>query len=326
MPGAGRRKNERGPVVFLMGPTGAGKTALAMDAVSRLPMEIINVDSALVYRGLEIGAACPTKEELAKAPHRLLGFRDPSEPYSAADFRTDALAEIEDIQRRGKVPLLVGGTMLYFKALLEGLVELPLIDPTIREAIEADAQRKGWPALHAELAEGDPEAAAAVHPNHSQRICRALEVLRGTGKPISTWQLEQGEVDLPYRILQIAIGPEDRAVLHRRIDQRLEQMFAAGFIDEVKKLHRRGDLHGNLPAIRAVGYRQVWDYLDGEFDEADMRSRALYATRQLAKRQYTWLRKWPDLHWIVWNDDKISLLPEVLALLADVDFQVDGLY
>ena len=314
------------PAIFLMGPTASGKTRLAFELCDRLNAEIISVDSALVYRGLDIGSAKPTAEELARYPHALVDIRDPADPYTAADFRRDALAAMADITARGKLPLLVGGTMLYFKALLEGLAELPPIDPAIREATEADAQRKGWPALHAELAEGDPEAAAAIHPNHSQRICRALEVLRGTGKPISDWRAEQGEAELPYRIVQIAIGPEDRTVLHRRIEQRLAQMFAAGFIDEVKKLHRRGDLHGNLPAIRAVGYRQVWDYLEGELDEAEMRSRALFATRQLAKRQYTWLRKWQDLHWIVWNDDKISLLPDVLALLADVDFQVDGLY
>lgn len=308
MPGAGRRKNERGPVVFLMGPTGAGKTALAMDAVSRLPMEIINVDSALVYRGLEIGAACPTKEELAKAPHRLLGFRDPSEPYSAADFRTDALAEIEDIQRRGKVPLLVGGTMLYFKALADGLAPMPPADPAVRAEIAALAEREGWPAVHAALARVDPASAGRLKPGDRQRLQRALEVYRLTGEPLSAFHarhetraeaLEQGFYrfsGLPSPVLSLAVAPP-REELHRRIEQRFHAMLRDGLLEEVERLFHRGDLHENLPAIKAVGYRQVWAYLDGQWDYPTMVEKGIIATRQLAKRQLTWLRKWPGLQW-----------------------------
>lgn len=314
------------PAIFLMGPTASGKTRLAFELCDHLNAEIISVDSALVYRGLDIGSAKPSPEELGRYPHRLVDIRDPADPYTAADFRRDALEAMAEISARGKIPLLVGGTMLYFKALLDGLVELPDIDPAIRVAIEAEAEQSGWPALHEELAQGDPETAAAIHPNHSQRICRALEVLRGTGRPISAWRAEQGEAALPYRTFQVAVAPEDRAALHQRIEQRLAQMFAGGFVEEVQKLHRRGDLDRNLPAIRAVGYRQVWEYLEGEVSETEMRERALAATRQLAKRQFTWLRKWPELNWILWKDAENSVLSEFLAMLADVDFPVDGLY
>ena len=314
------------PALFIMGPTAAGKTRLAFEICERCEAEIISVDSALVYRGLDIGSAKPSPAELARVPHHLVDIRDPSEVYSAADFRRDALAAMADISARGKLPLLVGGTMLYFKALLEGLAEMPEVAPEIRESIARDAESRGWPALHSELAECDPDVAAQIHPNHSQRISRALEVYRGTGVPMSQWRAEQTPKPLPYRILQVAVAPAERHQLHQRIEQRLEAMFAGGFIGEVQNLFDRGDLTRNLPAVRAVGYRQVWEYLEGEIDSQTLRERALAATRQLAKRQYTWLRKWPDLRWILWNDAQKSLMPELCAHLADADFPVHGLY
>lgn len=314
------------PALFLMGPTAAGKTRLAFEICERSNAEIISVDSALVYRGLNIGSAKPGADELACYPHHLVDIRDPAETYSAADFRRDALAAMAELTARGKLPLLVGGTMLYFKALLEGLAAAPAVEPGIREAIEREAQAKGWPALHQALQACDPALAAQIHPNHSQRISRALEVFRGTGVPMSQWRAEQAAAPLPYRVLQIAVAPAERSLLHQRIALRLEVMFAAGFIDEVRALHDRGDLSGNLPAIRAVGYRQVWEYLDGETDSQTLHDRALAATRQLAKRQYAWLRKWPDLRWILWNDAEKSLLPELCAHLADAEFPIHGLY
>lgn len=314
------------PALFLMGPTAAGKTRLAFEICERSNAEIVSVDSALVYRGLDIGSAKPTADELARYPHHLVNIRDPAEAYSAAEFRRDALSAMADITARGRMPLLVGGTMLYFKALLEGLAETPPVEPGIREAIAAEADVRGWPALHKELADCDPEVAAGIHPNHSQRIGRALEVFRSTGIPMSRWRAGQASAALPYRILQVAVAPSDRNLLHERIEQRLQAMFSAGMVDEVRALHQRDDLARNLPAIRAVGYRQVWEYLDGETDEQTMQERALVATRQLAKRQYTWLRKWPDLHWILWTNAEKSLIPELCAHLADADFPVHGLY
>lgn len=314
------------PALLLMGPTAAGKTRLAFEICEQSNAEIISVDSALVYRGLDIGSAKPTADELARYPHHLVNIRDPAESYSAAEFRRDALAAMADITARGRLPLLVGGTMLYFKALLEGLADTPEVDPAIREKIEGEAQAKGWPALHAELAACDPQVAAEIHPNHSQRIGRALEVFRSTGVPMSQWRALQSEASFPYRTLQVAVAPADRNLLHQRIEQRLQAMFAGGMLEEVRALHRRGDLARNLPAIRAVGYRQVWEYLSGETDEQTMRERALVATRQLAKRQYTWLRKWPDLHWILWTNAEKSLMPELCAHLADADFPIHGLY
>ncbi len=309
-----------------MGPTAAGKTRLAFDICERCDAEIVSVDSALVYRGLNIGSAKPTAAELARVPHHLIDIRDPSEVYSAADFRLDALAAMADITARGKLPLLVGGTMLYFKALIEGLADMPSVEPGVREAIEREAESKGWPALHGELQDCDPEVAAQIHPNHSQRIGRALEVFRSTGTPMSQWRAEQPDEPLPYKTLQIAVAPADRSQLHLRIEQRLEAMFAGGFVDEVRALYARGDLKRNLPAIRAVGYRQVWEHLEGESDTQTMRERALVATRQLAKRQYTWLRKWPDLRWILWTNAEKSLIPELCVHLADAEFPIHGLY
>jgi tRNA dimethylallyltransferase len=286
-------------VVTLMGPTASGKTGLAIELCEQLPCEIISVDSALVYRGMDIGSAKPDAEELARAPHRLIDIRDPAEPYSAAEFRQDVLKEIDDIVSRGRIPLLVGGTMLYFKALLEGMAEMPEADPQVRAGIESDAAKHGWPWVHAQLAEVDPDSAARIHPNHSQRIERALEVYRVSGKTMTDHhQQQQACVDLPYRFLQLAIAPKDRAVLHQRIEKRFQQMLELGFVDEVRALRARADMHCDLPSMRAVGYRQVWDFLDGKLEEAQMLERGIIATRQLAKRQFTWLRGWPDLHWI----------------------------
>lgn len=285
--------------IALMGPTAAGKTDLAIALHERMNADIISVDSALIYRGMDIGTAKPTAEELRRAPHRLIDICDPAEAYSAADFSRDARAAITEIVAAGRTPLLVGGTMLYFKALLEGLSPMPPSDPQIRAAIEAEAQARGWPALHAQLAEVDPVCAARLHPNHSQRISRALEVYRISGKPMSAWQTGEGDGLLEsYRWIQIAVAPQERTVLHQRIARRFDKMLELGFIEEVATLYRRGDLHEDMPSIRAVGYRQVWQYLAGECDKATMRERGIAATRQLAKRQLTWLRGWHGLSWV----------------------------
>ena len=291
------------PIIFLMGPTATGKTDLAIALREHFPVELISVDSALVYRGLDIGSAKPEPELLAKVPHRLIDIRDPAEAYSAADFAHDARREIQDITASGRIPLLVGGTMLYFKALLDGLADSPPADVGIRQEIEEEAAEKGWPFIHQQLALVDPEAAARLHPNHSQRIQRALEVYRATGKTLSDFQLEQkekgsvlGPIEENYQLTQIALIPEDRSVLHQRIEQRFSAMLEQGFEQEVRRLYQRGDLQPDLPAIRAVGYRQMWQYLSGEITYAEMVHQGVVATRQLAKRQLTWLRKWSDLH------------------------------
>ncbi|GAB3373167.1 tRNA (adenosine(37)-N6)-dimethylallyltransferase MiaA [Spongiibacter taiwanensis] len=286
------------PAIFLMGPTASGKTDLAIALTEVLPCELISVDSALVYRGLDIGSAKPDTKTLAAHPHALVDICDPGEAYSAASFRRDALIEMERIAAAGNIPLLVGGTMLYFKALMDGLADMPSADPQVREAIEALAAREGWPAVHAELALVDPESAGQIHPNHSQRLSRALEVFKVSGKTMSQLRAEQGQAELPYTVHQFAIAPAQRSVLHSRIALRLRQMFDNGFVDEVRGLMARGDLHADLPAIRAVGYRQVWQHLHGEFDLETAYERALIASRQLAKRQLTWLRGWEGLHWI----------------------------
>lgn len=287
------------PAIFLMGPTASGKTDLAMALADTFNAEIISVDSALIYRGMNIGTAKPTAAELVDYPHHLIDICDPLESYSAAEFREDALALMQEVTSRGRLPLLVGGTMQYFKTLLEGLADLPGADPAIRAQIEADAKAHGWPYVHAQLAEVDPASAARIHPNHSQRIERALEVYRITGKTMTILHEQQSEPQPPpYKLLQMAINPEDRAVLHQRIARRFEQMLEQGFIDEVKALRARGDLHPDLPSMRAVGYRQTWQYLEGSLDRAELVERGVVATRQLAKRQLTWLRNWPDLHWI----------------------------
>ncbi|HUX29999.1 MAG TPA: tRNA (adenosine(37)-N6)-dimethylallyltransferase MiaA [Thiobacillus sp.] len=281
------------PAVFLMGPTASGKTALAVSLAERFPLEIVSVDSALVYRGMDIGSAKPDAATLARAPHHLLDIRDPTEAYSAAAFCDDARRLMADIVARGKVPLLVGGTMLYFRALLRGLDDLPRADPALRKALEAKAKAHGWPALHAELAAVDPATAARLAPNDSQRIGRALEIFRLTGTPMSAL-LDRAQPELPYRVLQLALIPSDRAVLHQRIATRFDAMLAEGLVDEVEFLRRAYVLSPDLPAMRAVGYRQAWACLDGNIDMKALREQGIAATRQLAKRQLTWLRTWPD--------------------------------
>lgn len=276
-----------------MGPTASGKTALAVHLACRLPFELVSVDSALVYRDMNIGTAKPDAATLAHAPHALIDVRDPHEAYSAAAFRADALACMAEITARGRVPLLVGGTMLYFRALLQGLDDLPGAEPSVRAAIEDAARARGWPALHAELATVDPQTAARLAPNDAQRIGRALEIYRLSGRPMSA-QLARGDASLPYRVLQLALIPADRAVLHQRIAARFEAMLAEGLLDEVQRLRARYPLTPSLPSMRAVGYRQAWAHLDGEIDAAALREQGIAATRQLAKRQMTWLRSWPD--------------------------------
>jgi len=281
--------------ITLMGPTASGKTDLAIFLTEHFPVDIISVDSALVYRGLDIGSAKPSAEELAKAPHRLLDVVDPLEAYSAARFRKDALKEMAAITATGRIPLLVGGTMLYFRALLEGLSELPESDAITRKKLELQAKEMGWEKMHERLAEVDAEAAKRIHPNDPQRISRALEVYEMTGKSMSQLQKEKKAEPLAYEVLKLALIPSDRAVLHQRIEKRFGQMLEHGLIDEVKTLRSRGDLHEDLPAIRAVGYRQVWDYLCNRIDYTEMQERGVIATRQLAKRQLTWLRSEKDL-------------------------------
>lgn len=281
-----------------MGPTASGKTDLAIALSEALPCDLISVDSALVYRGLDIGSAKPDAETLRVHPHALIDIRAPTEIYSAADFRRDALADIETSLAKGRTPVLVGGTMMYFKALLEGLAEMPGADAEVRAEIEALAAKQGWPAVHAALAAVDPEMAAQIHPNHSQRLSRALEVYRVSGITMSQWRRQQAQTSLPFQPLQFAIAPDDRAELHRRIELRLKIMFDQGFVDEVRGLMARGDLHLDLPSMRAVGYRQVWQYLQGECDLEEAFERALIASRQLAKRQLTWLRSWPQVQWL----------------------------
>ena len=284
--------------IFLMGPTASGKTDLAIQLRQQLPVEVISVDSALIYRGMDIGTAKPSKAELALAPHRLIDICDPAESYSAANFRTDALREMQEISAQGKIPLLVGGTMLYYKALLEGLSPLPSADEKVRSEIEAKAALIGWGGLHQELSKIDPISAQRINPNDSQRINRALEVFYLTGKTLTELTAQKGEA-LPYNILQFAIAPEQREVLHLRIEQRFHKMIELGFQQEVEKLYRRPDLNENLPSIRCVGYRQMWEYLRGDYDHDEMIFRGICATRQLAKRQITWLRGWTSpIQWL----------------------------
>mgnify|MGYP001739235389 FL=1 len=284
--------------IFLMGPTASGKTDLAIQLRQQLPVEVISVDSALIYRGMDIGTAKPSKAELALAPHRLIDICDPAESYSAANFRTDALREMQEISAQGKIPLLVGGTMLYYKALLEGLSPLPSANEKVRSEIEAKAALIGWGGLHQELSKIDPISAQRINPNDSQRINRALEVFYLTGKTLTELTAQKGEA-LPYDILQFAIAPEQREVLHLRIEQRFHKMIELGFQQEVEKLYRRPDLNENLPSIRCVGYRQMWEYLRGDYDHDEMVFRGICATRQLAKRQITWLRGWTSpIQWL----------------------------
>lgn len=314
------------PAIFLMGPTAAGKTDLAIELTKVLPCELISVDSALVYRGMDIGTAKPSKELLAEFPHRLIDIIDPVQSYSAAEFRADALAAMADITERGNIPLLVGGTMLYFKALQEGLADMPPADASVRAQLEAEAAALGWQGLHDQLAEVDPVSAARIHPNDPQRLVRALEVYRVSGLSMTAHREQQtaqstdaaasGRHQLPYTVANLAIAPADRHVLHDRIAQRFVHMLEQGFVDEVLTLRARGDLHAGLSSMRAVGYRQVWDHLDGKLTWDQMQERGVIATRQLAKRQFTWLRSWADLQWL----DSLACdnLPRALKYMASV--------
>ena len=303
------------PLVCLMGPTASGKTDLAMYLYDQFPCELVSVDSVLVYRGMDIGSAKPDAQTLQRYPHHLIDMLDPAEPYSAARFRDDALALIEDITARGRVPLLVGGTMLYFKALAGGLASMPSADPVVRARIEAMALEQGWPAVHAALAQVDPASAERIHPNDPQRISRAYEVFLGSGITLTQWHERQhaekaadqtpGSGVLPYTVRYLAVAPRERSVLHERIAERFSLMLQQGLISEVEALHARGDLDVSMPSIRAVGYRQVWDYLEGRLDYEQMRERGIIATRQLAKRQFTWLRGWNEpIEWLDSLDPK----------------------
>ena len=283
-------------VVAIMGPTASGKTAAALAIAQQLPCEIISVDSALIYRGMDIGTAKPSADELAAVPHHLIDIRDPSEAYSVMQFREDALRLIRDIQARGKLPLLVGGTMLYFKGLRDGLDELPQADLALRAQLDMEALRHGTPALHARLKELDPVTADRLQPNDAQRVQRALEIIALTGKPMSALLSRSQSAPLPFDLVSFALEPSDRAVLHERIARRFDQMLNSqpGLLDEVRALKARPDLHPGLPSMRCVGYRQAWEYLDGQITAAELREKGIAATRQLAKRQLTWLRSMKD--------------------------------
>lgn len=284
--------------VAIMGPTASGKTAAALAIAQRMPVEIISVDSALVYREMDIGTAKPTADELASVPHHLIDIIDPLESYSVVQFRDDAIRLVDEIQARGKLPLLVGGTMMYFKGLVDGLDDLPTADAAVRARIDEEAARIGWPGMHAKLRELDPPTADRLAPNDAQRINRALEIIELSGKPMSELLARREKTALPFDLVSFALEPSDRAVLHGRIAQRFDQMLGsrddAGIVAEVARLRARGDLHLGLPSMRCVGYRQSWEYLDGLYDRATLRENGIVATRQLAKRQLTWLRSMPE--------------------------------
>lgn len=317
------------PVIFLMGPTASGKTDLAIALSQQHPVDIISVDSALIYRGMDIGTAKPTADELAIAPHALIDICDPAETYSAADFCRDAQQLITRSHQTNRIPVLVGGTMMYFNALLKGLADMPATDEAMRSMLESEAQEKGWPALHRELSAVDPESAAAIHPNHSQRIARALAVYRLSGKTMTAFRIEQQQQlsDKPsfteqYQVMQYALIPTERSVLHQRIQRRFMLMLDRGFEDEVRCLYQQGTLTVDLPSMRSVGYRQMWEYIAGEYDYSTMIDKGIAATRQLAKRQLTWLRGWNDLHVC-----DVVIDPTTLAVESNggVDKLLDGL-
>ena len=288
--------NTQPPAIFLLGPTASGKSDLAMKLTSHLPVELVSVDSALVYRDMNIGTAKPDAEILRQYPHHLVDIRNPDQVYSAADFRSEVLTLMSAISERGNIPLLVGGTMLYFKVLIEGIASMPAADSAIREKIAREAKTGGWQKVHQRLAEVDPESAARIHPNDPQRLQRALEIWELTGESMTQLhKKQQNLVSLPFSVCQLAIIPSDRADLHRIIAARFEQMIKDGFIEEVEHLREKYDLNAELPSIKSVGYRQVWQYLEGEVDRKVMQERAIIATRQLAKRQFTWLRGWSNL-------------------------------
>ena len=293
-----RSKDAKPLAVAIMGPTASGKTAAALRIAQEIPSEIISVDSALVYREMDIGTAKPTPEELAAVPHHLIDIIDPLDAYSVMQFRNDTLRLVAEISARGKLPLLVGGTMMYFKGLTDGLDDLPTADAIVRAALDEEAARIGWPGMHAKLQILDPVTAARLAPNDAQRINRALEIIELTGQPMSSLLARREKPELPFQLVSFALEPSDRAVLHRRIALRFDQMLGesddAGIVAEVARLRARGDLSPNLPSMRCVGYRQSWDYLDGKIDRAGLRETGIIATRQLAKRQLTWLRAMPD--------------------------------
>lgn len=323
-------KHKKPLAICLMGPTAAGKTDLAVSLATSHDCEIISVDSALIYKGMDIGTAKPEAEVLAKAPHRLIDIRDPSEVYSAAEFRKDALREMAEITSRGKTPLLVGGTMMYFKALCQGIASMPPADETLRQELSVWADEHGWPALHERLGQLDPEVALKIHPNNRQRLLRAMEVCMLSGKKMSdlwagkNWQNDEQQENyrhwdeaslggLPYHVVNFAISPAQRQTLHDRIKLRFEQMLSSGFLDEVKQLRLRDDLHSDLPSIRSVGYRQAWEYLEGACSYDEMVEKGVAATRQLAKRQLTWLRKWPEVNWL--ETESSELLSQTLNII-----------
>ncbi|MES9969822.1 MAG: tRNA (adenosine(37)-N6)-dimethylallyltransferase MiaA [Candidatus Thiodiazotropha sp.] len=311
--GTGERVEAAPPAIFLMGPTASGKTELAVQLVERLPLEIISVDSALVYRGMDIGTAKPDQATLQIAPHRLIDIRDPSENYSAAAFREDALAEMAAITRAGRVPLLVGGTMLYFKALEEGLSDLPEADPGIRARLDRELQSLGLHELHQRLTQLDPAAGRRIHANDPQRILRALEVIEISGKTLT--ELQQGSVGhrLPYRVLKLVRAPRERTQLHARIERRFLEMLEQGFEQEVRSLMERSDLSPAMPSMRAVGYRQMLGFLLGELSRDEMIERGIIATRQLAKRQFTWLRSCKGCHWL---DEEKGVFKQAMELIS----------
>lgn len=315
------RAQDLPPAIFLMGPTASGKTDLAISLRDHLPVELISVDSALIYRGMDIGTAKPEPELLARAPHRLVDIIDPWEGYSVARFYHDALAEMKAITESGKIPLLVGGTMMYFRVLRDGIASLPAADETVRAEIVTLANEKGWSHIHALLKGVDPESAARINPADPQRLQRALEVYRISGRTMTEfWQaqkqtgkerdtdytkLDEALPPIPYRLISLAIAPSERSVLHRRIEQRFSQMLDSGFIEEVERLRATGKLEASMSSMRCVGYRQVWEYLDGTLDKNEMFQKGVVATRQLAKRQLTWLRSWPDVSWLESGDEKV---------------------
>ena len=307
---------EKLPVLFLMGPTASGKTDLALNLFDHMDIEIISVDSALIYREMDIGTAKPDRETLEKYPHALVDILDPTEVYSASDFAVDAHQLIDQAHALGKLPVLVGGTILYFKALAEGLAKLPEANAEIRAEIEAQAEQEGWPAVHARLAQLDPASGERLGPNDQQRIQRALEVFLMTGRSIESHWQEQQTLELPWNVIPVALMPDDRAQLHQRIELRFNQMLEQGFEEEVVRLRQRGDLNLNLPSMRCVGYRQMWQYLDGELSWQEMHHKGVVATRQLAKRQMTWLRSWQGAEVI----DPLSenLFKKTLALIPRI--------
>ena len=317
------RADPRPPVLFLMGPTASGKTALAVALVERLPFEIVSVDSALVYRGMDIGTAKPDADTLRLAPHRLVDILDPADVYSAGRFRVDALSEIAAIHASGRFPLLVGGTLLYFRALEQGLAELPVADPTIRARLGEELAEHGNAVMHARLARCDPTAAARIHPHDSQRIQRALEVYELTGRPLTELCARPCDETLPFRVVKLIVAPADRRILHDRIQIRFDLMLEQGLIAEVERLRARGDLDLTKPSMRAVGYRQVWEYLDGLLDRVAMIEHAVVATRQFAKRQLTWLRADTAASWL--DSGQPQLLEQVLLELRVRGFFPKGM-